>query len=75
MFGIGNQTLNTAKGLEALSSNITIGIPASILNPTFVNLCKPLCPFETYSFRIKKTPERMGLRIRGNKFTWLGLTR
>lgn len=60
MFGIGDQTLDTAKGLEALSSNTTIGIPSSILNPTFVNLCKPLCPFETYRFRIKKPRNEWG---------------
>lgn len=40
VFGIGDQTLDTAKGLEAISSNVTIGIPSSSLNPTFVNLCK-----------------------------------
>ena len=45
MFGIGDQTPDSAKGLEALPSNITIGIPSSILNLTFVNLCKPLIPY------------------------------
>lgn len=61
MFGIGDQTLDTTKGLEVISSNVTIGILPATLNPTFVNLCK--------SLRYKKPPERMGLRIRGNKFT------
>lgn len=47
MFGIGDQTLDTTKGLEAISSNVTIGIPSSILKPTFVNLCKPSTPYQT----------------------------
>lgn len=41
MFGIGDQTLDTAKGLEAISSNVTIGIITSTLKIAFVNLCKP----------------------------------
>ena len=41
MFGIGDQTLDTTKGLEALPSNVTIVIIASSLKMTFVNLCKP----------------------------------
>ena len=41
MFGIGDQTLDTAKGLKAISSNVTIGIFNRFLNPFFVKLCKP----------------------------------
>ena len=41
MFGIGDQTLDTAKGLEAISSNVTIGIITSTLKTGFVNHCKP----------------------------------
>lgn len=48
MFGIGDQTLDTAKGLEAISSNVTIGIRNSNLNHMFVKLCKPLCTDVTF---------------------------
>ena len=40
LFGIGDQTLDTAKGLEAIPSDITIGTCNSNLNRWFVNLCK-----------------------------------
>jgi len=48
MPGIGDQTLNITKGLEVISSNITIGTTPSTLKPAFVNLCKQ-----------KNTPERV----------------
>ncbi len=41
MFGIGDQTLDIAKGLEVISSNVTIGIITSTLKTAFVNHCKP----------------------------------
>lgn len=42
MSGIGDQTLDTTKGLEALPSVVTIDSMTSSLKMTFVNLCKPL---------------------------------
>ena len=54
MSGIGDQTLDTAKGLEALPSDITIVILTSSLKMGFVNLCKPL--------KLKKPSVRMGIR-------------
>ena len=40
MSGIGDQTLNTAKGLKAVLSNLTIGTTPSTLKPAFVKICK-----------------------------------
>ena len=50
MFGIGDQTFDSAKGLEALPNNVTIDIISGSLKITFVKFCKPL----------KKPPVRMG---------------
>ena len=41
MFGIGDQTLDTTKGLEVLPSDVTIVSLTSSLKMIFVNLCKP----------------------------------
>ena len=41
LFGIGDQTLDTTKGLEVLSSDVTIVPSTSSLKMIFVNLCKP----------------------------------
>lgn len=58
MSGIGDQTPDTTKGLKVISDNVTIGIATSVLNPTFVNICEPLLPLETFTRRIlgKKNP-------------------
>ena len=52
MFGIGDQTFDSAKGLEALPNDLTIDIFNDSLKITFVKFCKPL--------KIKKPPVRMG---------------
>lgn len=42
MFGIGDQTFDSAKGLEALPNDVTIDIINDSLKITFVKFCKPL---------------------------------
>ena len=42
MSGIGDQTFDFAKGLEALPNDVTIDIIKSSLKITFVKFCKPL---------------------------------
>ena len=55
MSGIGDQTLNIAKGLKAISSNVTIGTTPSTLKSAFVKICKQ-----------KNTPDNKGISLRGN---------
>ena len=57
MFGIGDQTFDSAKGLEALPNDVTIDIIFASLKITFVKLCKPL--------KIKKAPSTYGVYTLG----------
>ena len=64
MSGIGDQTLNIAKGLKATSSNVTIGTTASTLKSAFVKICKQ-----------KNTPDNKGISLRGNHIVRFGENR